>query len=245
MTQPPPLQTNVATSLAAGGMAHPGATPLMPQFMPNFPVPQMTAAPIPYNTRSGSVPPQHSTGHPNPANMVPMQQLQQIYGYPPFFFQPNIASQVPQYQGNPIHGLPQTQMPPMNQAPMVHMAQVQQSQMNVQQSPNQRHTIPQPIPQHPIILRNPLSPPAIPQGGNPINQAGIAISQAHQKPVSGTGFIPNQRAAVQSNPTSAPLGTVPYSSQQQMPQQSRQTQQQPSQLNPQAPYFPPQQAPYF
>ena len=247
LSQPPPLQTNVATSLAASGMTHPAGPTLMPQFMTNtFPVPhQIPPAQIPYNpipSRSGSVQSQHSAGHQNQASMVSMQQLQQIYGYPPFFFQPNLTSQVPQYQGNPIHGLPQTQMPPMNQAPMVHMAQVQQSQMNVQQSPNQRHTIPQPIPQHPIILRNPLSPPAIPQGGNPINQAGIAISQAHQKPVSGTGFIPNQRAAVQSNPTSAPLGTVPYSSQQQMPQQSRQTQQQPSQLNPQAPYFPPQQA---
>merc|ERR1712223_422991 len=123
----------------------------------------------------------------------------------------------------------------------MHMAQVQQSQMNVQPSPNQRHGIPQPIQQQPIILRNPLSPPAIPQGGNTINQAGVPISQAYQKSVSGTGFVSNQRPAILSNPTSAPLGTVPYSSLQQMPQQLRQTQQQPSQLNPQAPYFPPQQ----
>ena len=238
MTQPPPLQTNVATSLAAGGMAHPGATPLMPQFMPNFPVPQMTAAPIPYNTRSGSVPPQHSTGHPNPANMVPMQQLQQIYGYPPFFFQPNIASQVPPYPAGPMHGMPQTQIPQIHQAQIAHMAQVQQ--MNIQPGHNQRQGIQQSVPSQPIIIRNPLSPPAIPQGVPPINPSGIPLSQSHQKTVSGAGFVTTQRPTIQTNPAPTSLG-APTPSPQQVPHHSRQTQQQPSQLNPQAPYFPPQQ----
>ena len=247
MTQPPPLQTNVATSLAASGMSHPSGTTLMPQFMPNtFPVPhQMAHATIPYNTipsRPGAVPPQqHHTGPPNPGNIVPMQQLQQIYGYPPFFFQPNVASQVPPYPGGPLHGIPQTQIPQMHQAQMAHMAQVQQAQMNVQPNVNQRQGIPQPIQSQPIILRNPMSPPAMPQGGTSINPSGAPMNQSHPKSVGGAGFVTSQRTAMQSNPTTAPLGVVPNSSLQAVPQHARQTQQQPSQLNPQAPFFPPQQ----
>lgn len=145
MNQPPPLQANVATSLAAGGMSpHPHGT-MLHQMMPNtFQIPhQMTTGPMHYNaipSRSGTVPLQQqpSTIPPNPASMMSMQQLQQMYGYP-IFFSPNATSQIPSYgPSGALHGMTQQQMAQVHPAQVAHMAQLQQAQINVQQNANQR-----------------------------------------------------------------------------------------------------------
>ena len=199
MSQPPPLHPNVVTSLAATGITpHPSGTALMHPIMTNpFQLPHQ----IPYNaipTRSGTAPSQQQpSAHPNPATLMSMQQLQQaqMYGYP-IFISPNGASQVPHYAASgALHGVPQQQIVHAAQAAM---AQVQQAQVNVQQTPTHRQAIPPPpLQPHPVMLRNPLSPPAMQQATNSLNTpAGIAVTQSHQK-IAATGFTNHQRTPIQ------------------------------------------------
>ena len=240
MNQPPPLQTNVASSLAASGITHPTGTGLLPSIIPNtFQIPhQMAAGPI--ASRSGSVQPQQQvSAHPNPATMLSMQQLQHMYGYP-IFFNPNVQVN-PYAHSSALHGIPHPQLAQVHPAQVAQMAQFHQAQM-VQQNANQRQGIP-PLQSHPTILRNPLSPPAMQQGANP---TAIPISQAHQT-ISGGGAYTNQRSVIQPISTTAQLGashnatsqhTVPR---RMMPSNNSSPHLQ-TQLNPQAPFFPPQPA---
>ena len=238
MNQPPPLQTNVATSLAASGITHPTGAGLLPTIVPNtFQIPhQMAAGPIP--SRSGCVQPQQQASAPhNPATMLSMQQLQQMYGYP-IFFNPNVPQVPPYAPSSALHGISHPQLAQILPAQMAQF----QAQMNVQQNANQRQGIP-PLQSHPIILRNPLSPPVMQQGANPV---AVPISQAHQKIPGGGAYTTNQRSVIQSIPTTAQLGASHNApSQYTVPQRMMPSINSPphlqTQLNPQAPFFPPQQ----
>ena len=252
MNQPPPHQTNVPTSLAASGMAsgHPSGALLPPMMANNFQLPHhQNLNAIPYNAippRPGALSSQQPPATPNAATMMSMQQLHQMYGYPIYI--PNVPSQVPPYGHTaPIHAMPQPQLP-QGHPHLQHMTQVQQAPLNVQPSPTQRQGV-HPLPSaqaQPIILRNPLSPPAMQPIANPNNSlSGILVSQQHQKPINPTVNTGNQRPSfiphVSTNPMGASHNTVTQPTVPNRMAPAMTTLQNQSQLNPQAAFFPNQQ----